>query len=221
MHRAPTVVAIIPAFNEESTIGPVVRVLVHVSSIDEVVVVSDGSTDKTVEIAENEGARVIEVKENKGKGQTMKRGVEETDQEIVAFFDADLLGLSVGEVECMLEPVVSGELAMCVGIRDRGPIISRIGQQLPYITGERAMIREVCEGVPDRYYKGFMIESPFNYYCRTRRLPYNSVVLKGVSIRRKMQKVGFWKGLLGYAHMFYQVGISYAAVRISYLLGKF
>ena len=68
---------------------------------------------------------------------------------------------------------------MNVGLRDRGTIINRFSQFLPLIGGERAILRRIVEAVPPQYLSGFMVESALNYYCRYRRMPYGSVLLRG------------------------------------------
>ncbi len=45
------IVTIIPAYNEEKTIGNVLSVLKQVNEIARIIVVSDGSTDETVDVA--------------------------------------------------------------------------------------------------------------------------------------------------------------------------
>ena len=46
------IAAIVPAYNEERTIGMVVEALLDCPAIDEIIVVSDGSTDQTVQVAQ-------------------------------------------------------------------------------------------------------------------------------------------------------------------------
>ncbi|HEY0196431.1 MAG TPA: glycosyltransferase, partial [Methanobacterium sp.] len=58
---------IIPAFNEEKTVGNVVKTVKKVSYIDEVIVVDDGSYDNTSKVAEKAGATVIQHVKNRGK----------------------------------------------------------------------------------------------------------------------------------------------------------
>ncbi|HII88315.1 TPA: glycosyltransferase, partial [Candidatus Woesearchaeota archaeon] len=50
---------IIPAYNEESTLGKVLRVVKKVRTIHEIIVVDDGSSDKTYAVAKAEDVRVI------------------------------------------------------------------------------------------------------------------------------------------------------------------
>jgi glycosyltransferase involved in cell wall biosynthesis len=67
------VCALIPALNEENTIGRVVaEVRPHVQ---EVLVVDDGSTDTTSARAREAGGRVIRHEGNRGKGRAVRTGV--------------------------------------------------------------------------------------------------------------------------------------------------
>ena len=69
MNSKPFVVACIPAFNEERTIGGVVvRAL---RFVDRVVVCDDGSRDLTGEIAGGLGAAVVRHERNMGYGFTV------------------------------------------------------------------------------------------------------------------------------------------------------
>jgi len=51
------IVAILPAYNEEVSIGSIV--LNTKNYVDRVIVIDDGSVDRTAQIAEMAGARVI------------------------------------------------------------------------------------------------------------------------------------------------------------------
>ncbi len=59
----------IPAFNEEKTIGDIVKQSLQYA--DHVIVCDDGSTDNTVKMAEQSGAHVISHKKNQGYGASM------------------------------------------------------------------------------------------------------------------------------------------------------
>jgi polyisoprenyl-phosphate glycosyltransferase len=62
------VAAIIPAYNEEKTIGDVLSKLVQNKLVNEIIVVSDGSEDKTVEKAGSfPQVRVIDLTGKQGK----------------------------------------------------------------------------------------------------------------------------------------------------------
>ena len=82
--------ALVPAFNAEPTVGPVVRGLRK--SIARVLVVDDGSSDRTGEAAAAEGAEVLRRPVNGGKGAAVRSGLERilaSPATHVAFVDAD------------------------------------------------------------------------------------------------------------------------------------
>jgi glycosyltransferase involved in cell wall biosynthesis len=64
--------AVIPAFNEESTIGRVVGAARE--QVPDVVVVDDGSTDGTAREAARAGAVVLSHRANRGKGAALRTG---------------------------------------------------------------------------------------------------------------------------------------------------
>ena len=214
------VAAIIPALNEEETISWVVEVAVSSKVVDEVIVVSDGSTDSTAEKAKKAGARVIDLKENHGKGMALKKGLEATDAEVILFLDADLRGFKKKHVKLLVEPVVSGARKMNIGLRDRGFIAKLIGPRLPLVSGERALVREVFEIVPDEHLKGYMVEASLNFACRSRKWSYGPVFMSGLKIRTKIEKVGLWKASSQYAKMWWQVTKAFWIVRFAYASGK-
>ncbi len=74
----------IPAFNEEKTIGDIIK---HsMTYVDHVVVCDDGSTDNTAKVAEQSGAHIISHKKNQGYGASMTSLFDFARQE-----DADIM----------------------------------------------------------------------------------------------------------------------------------
>ncbi|HQA59513.1 MAG TPA: glycosyltransferase, partial [Tepidanaerobacteraceae bacterium] len=63
----PKIAVVIPAYDEEKTIGNVLKPVSAISMIDDIIVVSDGSHDRTANIARSYKARVIEFDKNHGK----------------------------------------------------------------------------------------------------------------------------------------------------------
>ena len=83
-------IAVVPAYNEEKTIGSVVQSLFD--HVDRVVVVDDGSTDRTLEEAQAVGAVVLRHELNRGQGAAIETGHEYAraiGAEHVLHFDAD------------------------------------------------------------------------------------------------------------------------------------
>lgn len=67
------VAVVIPAFNEEVTIGSVV--LNSLKYCSEVYVVNDGSIDMTSQVAELAGALVLDMEHNSGKAAALMKGL--------------------------------------------------------------------------------------------------------------------------------------------------
>ena len=126
------IVAILPAFNEEVSIGSVV--LRTRRYVDRVIVVDDGSSDRTSEIAELAGAEVIRHQLNMGKGAALKTGFEFLDSEmVVVTIDTDGQH-DPSDIPKLVEPILKGEADMVNGSRyingnkKDTPFYRRLGQ---------------------------------------------------------------------------------------------
>ncbi|HEY5335834.1 MAG TPA: glucosyl-3-phosphoglycerate synthase [Mycobacteriales bacterium] len=112
-----TASVVIPALDEEPTVGAVVasvRPLVEAGLVDELLVVDGGSRDGTVQVARSAGARVVSVAEllpahgsRPGKGESMWKALEATDGDLVVYLDADVLDSSPGWVAGLLWPLLA------------------------------------------------------------------------------------------------------------------
>lgn len=212
----PKIAAIVPAYNEEETVGGVVEPLVESGLFSDIIVISDGSTDGTAEAARLAGATLVhELPKRAGKGAALEHGMAHTDADFVAFFDADLIGFTPEHARLLIDPVVRGARAMNTGWRDRGALWNFVQERfMPLIGGERAMGRHIFEDIPSRYVRGFMIEAATDYYCRANKLPYGGTMLPGLTMRKKYQKVGWAKAIGEYAHMYWQVAAAMVRVRM-------
>lgn len=205
-----SVSVIIPALNEAVTVGRVVEVA-REAGVDEVIVVSDGSTDETAARAREAGAIVVELSQRHGKGGAVIAGLAVSHGDIILLMDADLIGIRPEHVRALLLPVLEGKAVMTVGLRDRGFLVPLM-RFLPLVGGERALRREVLEGLDPMLVQGFRLEVGMNAAAK-KRGAVTTVFLPGLHIKTKIQKIGLLRGLVGYAKMWKQVAIAFWKVR--------
>jgi glycosyltransferase involved in cell wall biosynthesis len=115
-------IAIVPALNEEETVG---RVIDEIRAFDpgfDVVVVDDGSADRTAGVAADRGAHVVRLPFNLGIGGAVQTGYRfafEHGYDIAVQIDGDGQHDPL-QLPKILAPVLSGEADLCVGSRFTG-----------------------------------------------------------------------------------------------------
>jgi glycosyltransferase involved in cell wall biosynthesis len=114
------VVVLIPAFNEQGAIAPVVLGALKVA--DTVLVCDDGSTDSTAEVARKLGARVLVHESNLGKGAALRTLMEEAKRlKARATVTIDSDGQHAPEeIPTVVAPVLRGEADVVIGVRQTG-----------------------------------------------------------------------------------------------------
>ncbi|MEU1009528.1 glucosyl-3-phosphoglycerate synthase [Streptomyces sp. NPDC005890] len=135
-----TISVVLPALNEEETVGDIVAVVRHdlveqVPLVDEVVVVDSGSTDRTSQVAARAGARVVHrddilprIPAVPGKGEVLWRSLLVTGGDIVCFIDADLKEFSSDFVTGLVGPLLTEPgVDLVKGMYDR-PLAGASGQ---------------------------------------------------------------------------------------------
>lgn len=113
------VFVVIPAYNEEKNIGPVVRDIFSLYPDFKIVVVDDGSNDSTTKTARDCGICVLEHIVNRGQGAALKTGTDyvlSQGAEIIVHFDADGQ-FNPQEIEKIIEPIQKGECEIVLGSR--------------------------------------------------------------------------------------------------------
>lgn len=110
-------IAIIPAYNEESTIGDVIKGTSQF--VDDILVINDGSTDHTIDVARNAGAIIIDNIVNRGLGKTIKRGYAEAIKhgaDIIVQIDADGQ-YDPKEIPKLIQPIIDNKADLVLGSR--------------------------------------------------------------------------------------------------------
>ena len=114
----PIIKVIIPAYNEQDSIGNVVNDIPKI--VDEVIVVSNNSTDQTEENAKKAGATVL-TEERKGYGYACLKGMDYIAQQekkpnIIVFLDGDYSDYPVQLTE-LVHPILNNNIDFVIGAR--------------------------------------------------------------------------------------------------------
>ncbi|MEU1123201.1 glucosyl-3-phosphoglycerate synthase [Streptomyces sp. NPDC005899] len=138
-HRT-TVSVVLPALNEEATVGAIVEtirreLMERVPLVDELVVIDSGSTDRTSAVAREAGARVVHrdailprLPAVPGKGEVLWRSLLVTSGEIVCFVDADLKDFSPDFVSGTVGPLLTDPAVHFVKAMYDRPLHGSAGQ---------------------------------------------------------------------------------------------
>ena len=116
----PSTVLIIPAFNEEKSIGKVLAAVPDM--VEEIVVVDNDSTDGTAREARKYGATVLH-EPNRGYGYACLRGInyfreKSKKPDIIVFMDGDYSDFPE-ELPQVVAPILESRMDLVIGARDR------------------------------------------------------------------------------------------------------
>ncbi|TIC79521.1 glucosyl-3-phosphoglycerate synthase [Nocardioides sp. GY 10127] len=119
LKRGQQVSLVVPARNEEATVGPIVErmrstLMETVSLVDEIVVIDSDSVDETGRVAAEAGAVVHRARDirpelgsHPGKGEAMWKSQFVTSGDLVVFMDADLVDWDTHFVPGLLGPLLA------------------------------------------------------------------------------------------------------------------
>lgn len=113
----PGIWFVVPAYNEGSSVGEVVRRVR--ARYPKVVVVDDGSADATAQVARDAGAVVLVHVLNRGQGAALKTGMDyalSVGADIVVTFDSDGQH-RLEDVQSMIDLVAQGKCDVALGSR--------------------------------------------------------------------------------------------------------
>jgi len=114
----PRIKVIIPAFNEEESIGLVIKDIPEY--VEEVIVISNNSTDKTEENAAKAGATVLK-EPRKGYGYACLKGMnfiaeQQTPPDIIVFLDGDYSDYPE-QLTQLIAPIIEKDIDFVIGAR--------------------------------------------------------------------------------------------------------
>ena len=114
---ASRIIAGMPMYNEEETIGTVVTMALRY--VDEVICIDDGSSDSSARIAEACGATVIRHRSNQGYGAALKTLFQTTstrDTDVLVVLDSDGQH-DTSDIPKLIQPILDGDADFTIGSR--------------------------------------------------------------------------------------------------------
>lgn len=169
---------VIPARNEVSTIGKVVKAFAINPLIGNVIVVSNKSDDGTQDEAQQAGAFVLVQNKVDGKGQTVRVGLDYVETLRVIFCDGDLYGPVADYVGLLAAPDAAG---MVVGVPDvpaRSPVPWPVPPDVwPLVSGQRSLPTHIARGLD---LHGYAMEVQINRAIHEAGLPTSTFLMTGV-----------------------------------------
>lgn len=194
--------AIVCTFNEEKTIGDILETLLKCNIFDEIIVVNDGSTDGTSKVLEKfirfDKLRIIELPENKGKGYAMAEGIENAQNNLLVFIDADLTNFKIEYTQQLIQPLLEGKANMVIGQPTENFMDYRFN---PFISllGERALYRnDVLPLVEQMRETRFGVETLINLHYKANNMKTLFICLWGLTHPIKIKKYPFEKAIREY-----------------------
>ena len=117
MRNGKTIGVVIPALDEEASVG---RVIAEIPAfVDAVVVADNGSSDGTAEAARKAGATVV-LEPERGYGAACLKAIAALPPvDIVVFLDADYSD-HPAEMDRLVDPIIDGYARIVIGSRVRG-----------------------------------------------------------------------------------------------------
>ena len=121
---SPCLTAVMPVYNEATTVGEVVKVVLAQRPVQQLVIVDDcsrdGTWDQLLPLAKADSRiKLVRHEVNQGKGAALRTGIAHATSEIVVIQDADL-EYDPAEYYRLLTPMLSGKAEVVFGSRFLG-----------------------------------------------------------------------------------------------------
>ena len=121
--KATLLSIVVPAYNEEHTIGDVIdrlrATLQKIGFVYEILVVDDCSRDRSAEISLGKHVKVYSLKQHMGKGYALRAGFSKAKGEIIVTIDSDGSNRPE-ELPLLLKPILQDKADLVIGSRFSG-----------------------------------------------------------------------------------------------------
>ena len=177
-----TIDVVIPARNEDKTIGNILSVIKLHPAIGTVIVVIDKDTgDNTATVArEALDSTDLVLTENtpSGKGQCVRHGLRHVSSEYVMFCDSDITGLTVDHVSALIYSATIGDYTMTIGAPEipRNYPTEKIWAW-KWVSGERCVPTSLVRPL---HLHGYLMETQLNTAAKHADMPVTFTWLKGL-----------------------------------------
>lgn len=180
------IAVVLPAYNEESTLGATIRAFRSALPEAEIWVVDNNSTDATHAVAVDAlgdagGAGGVIHEARKGKGNAVRRAFMDIDADAYVLADADLT-YPADQVRLLLDPVLAGAVDMAVGDRHSAGHYAAENKRVLNGLGNR-LVRSLVNGL----FHSKLADIMSGYRVMSRRFVKNYPILsEGFEIETEM-----------------------------------
>jgi len=205
------VTVVIPAHNEASRIEAIARAALQAPLVTRVIIVDDGSTDDTAQAAAAVAAtdarlEVLQTQANEGKSAALLHGIQAARTDLIAFIDADLIGLTPQHIDDLIRPVLAGNCDMSLGLFRGGRLHTDLAHMTtPFLSGQRCLHWELFRDAPFLQDARYAVEVAFSIHARQRGLSVCTVTWHGVTHVTQREKHGIVRGYLSYLRMYAEI----------------
>jgi glycosyltransferase involved in cell wall biosynthesis len=176
--KTTAVDVIIPARNEETTIGGIIDAFLLCTMVGKIIVVDDHSEDNTLSVAMAHHATLVVRGFGLGKGQAVMSGLVFVNTAMVCLCDADLTGFTTEHAEILMDAMPG---TMLIGVPEftaNLPWAHKATQeQWEDVSGERCLPTRLLYGID---LHGYAMEVQINHAVKSEGLPIVKRNLTGV-----------------------------------------
>lgn len=197
-----TVTIVIPAYNEAPRIGAVLSAVCGVDFVNQIIVVDDASTDETAAVVEayrctDQRIHLLRHSLNRGKATALLVGATASTNDLIAFVDADLIGLQPQNLLDIINPVRQGKSAMALGIfTECRRQTDWSHHAMPFLSGQRCLRWRLFRTTPGIYTAGWGIDAALSLHAWRQHHVVSLVEWPGVTHVTRPEKRAWLRGHL-------------------------